>query len=78
MAALLLPGGLTAHSTFKIPFGDSLVEGSKCNVETESERAQVLRRADNKLGNKSKIVVVLSSTRHKTHASDTSICLLSK
>lgn len=31
---------------FKIPFGDNLVEGSSCNVKSESERAQVLRRAD--------------------------------
>ncbi|CAN0177300.1 unnamed protein product, partial [Laminaria digitata] len=46
IAALLLPGGLTAHSTFKIPFGDNLIEGSLCNVRSESERAQVLRRAD--------------------------------
>ncbi|CAN0299483.1 unnamed protein product, partial [Ectocarpus sp. 4 AP-2014] len=46
IAALLLPGGLTAHSTFKIPFGDNLVSGSVCNVNSESERGQVLRRAD--------------------------------
>ena len=44
-AALLLPGGLTAHSTFKISFGDKLVEGASCNVKAESERAEVLRRA---------------------------------
>ena len=46
IAALLLPGGLTAHSTFKIPFGDNLVQGSVCNVKAETERAEVLRRAD--------------------------------
>ena len=46
IAALLLPGGLTAHSTFKIPFGDNLVQDSVCNVKAESERAEVLRRAD--------------------------------
>ncbi|CAM9823782.1 unnamed protein product, partial [Laminaria digitata] len=45
IAALLLPGGLTAHSTFKIPFGDKLVEGAFCNVKAETERAEVLRRA---------------------------------
>ena len=45
IAALLLPGGLTAHSTFKISFGGNLIEGS-CNVKSESERAQALRRAD--------------------------------
>ena len=31
IAALLLPGGLTAHSTFKNPFGDKLVEDASCN-----------------------------------------------
>ena len=46
IAALLLPGGLTAHSTFKIPIGDNILEGSLCNVRAETERAQVLRRAD--------------------------------
>ncbi|CAN0115114.1 unnamed protein product, partial [Ectocarpus fasciculatus] len=46
IAALLLPGGLTAHSTFKIPFGDNLVQGALCNVKAETERAEVLRRAD--------------------------------
>ena len=46
IAALLLPGGLTAHSTFKIPFDHNPIEGSTCNVKAESERAQVLRRAD--------------------------------
>ena len=46
IAAQLLPGGLTAHSTFKIPFGDSLVQDSVCNVKAESERAEVLRKAD--------------------------------
>ncbi|CAM9250899.1 unnamed protein product, partial [Laminaria digitata] len=45
IAALLLPGGLTAHSTFEIPFGDKLVEGAFCNVKSETERAEVLRRA---------------------------------
>ena len=46
IAALLLPGGLTAHSTFKIPFGDNLRQGSVCNVKAESERAETLRRAN--------------------------------
>ena len=44
IAALILPG-LTAHSTFKLPFGDKSVEGSVCNVPAESERAQVLKQA---------------------------------
>ena len=45
IAALILPGGLTAHSTFKLPFGDKSVEGSVCNIPAESERAQVLKQA---------------------------------
>lgn len=45
IAALILPGGLTAHSTFKLPFGDEAVEGSTCNTQTESEHAHVLRQA---------------------------------
>lgn len=43
IAALFLPGGLTAHSTFKLIFGDKSVEGSVCNVTAESERAQILK-----------------------------------
>ena len=45
IAALILPEGLTAHSTFKLPFDDKSVEGSVCNVPAESERAQVLKQA---------------------------------
>ena len=45
IAALVLPGGLTAHSTFKLPFGDESKQGSVCNIKAESERAQVLKRA---------------------------------
>ena len=45
IAALLLPGGLTAHSTFKLPFGDDATEGSICGVKAESQRAEVLKRA---------------------------------
>ena len=44
-AALILPGGFTARSTFKLPFGDDAVDGSVCNVKAESDRANVLRRA---------------------------------
>ncbi|CAM9725364.1 unnamed protein product [Scytosiphon promiscuus] len=29
-----------------MPFGENLVQGSSCNVRSESERAEVLRRAD--------------------------------
>lgn len=33
IAALIFPGGLIAHSTFKFPFGDAAVEGSTCNIQ---------------------------------------------
>ena len=45
IAALILPGGLTAHSAFKIPFADKFVEGAFFNVKAEPERAEVLRSA---------------------------------
>lgn len=45
IAALILPGGLTAHSTYKLPFGDDTIEDSVCNVKAESQRADVLKRA---------------------------------
>ena len=44
IASLILPGGLTAHSTFKLPFGDDAIKGSICNIAAESQRADVLRR----------------------------------
>lgn len=45
IAALLLPGGLTAHSTFKLPFGDDATEGSVCGVKAETQRAEVLKKS---------------------------------
>ena len=45
IAALILPGGLTAHSTFKLPFGPDAVSGSTCNIKAESQRADVLKQA---------------------------------
>ena len=44
ISALILPGGLTAHSTFWLPFGDKSVEGSVCYVPAQSERAQLLKQ----------------------------------
>ena len=44
LAALLLPGGRTAHSTFKIPISD-LNEDSVCQIAKESGRADLLRAA---------------------------------
>jgi len=43
IAALLLPGGRTAHSTFSIPV-DGLCEDSVCNINKNSKQAIMLRR----------------------------------
>ena len=45
IAALILPGGHTAHLTFQMPFGDDAVDRSVSNVEAESDHADVLRHA---------------------------------
>jgi hypothetical protein len=42
IAALLLPGGRTAHSTFRIPI-DSLTNDSYCNISKQDRRAELLR-----------------------------------
>jgi len=42
IAALLLPGGHTAHSTFTIPV-ETLCEDSLCRIEKNSQRADMLR-----------------------------------
>jgi hypothetical protein len=45
LACLLLPGGQTAHSMFKIPI-DTLDSDSICNISKESFRADLLRMAE--------------------------------
>ena len=45
LACLLLPGGQTAHSMFKIPI-DTLSGTSTCNIPKESLRADLLRMAE--------------------------------
>ncbi|CAN0340426.1 unnamed protein product, partial [Ectocarpus sp. 12 AP-2014] len=45
IATLVLPGGLTTHSTFKLPFGDDAIEGSVCVVPAESKRADVFKKS---------------------------------
>ena len=45
LACLLLPGGQTAHSMFKIPI-DTLNETSICSIPKESLRGDLLRMAD--------------------------------
>jgi hypothetical protein len=44
IAALLIAGGRTAHSMFKIPI-ENLTEESLCNFPKNSKRADLLRRA---------------------------------
>jgi hypothetical protein len=45
IAALLLPGGRTAHSMFSIPV-DGLSDDSLCNINKNSKQAIMLRRVD--------------------------------
>jgi hypothetical protein len=45
IAALLLPGGRTAHSVFKIPI-EGLDHESVCNIPANSQLADLLRRVD--------------------------------
>jgi PIF1-like helicase len=42
IAALLLPGGRTAHSTFAIPT-QNLAEDSSCNIDKDSKQGDMLR-----------------------------------
>lgn len=42
IAALLLPGGHTAHSTFAIPV-ETLAEDSSCHIDKNSKHAEMLR-----------------------------------
>jgi len=45
VAALLLPGGQTAHSTFRIPI-DNLDAESVCNISKQDKQAQLLKAID--------------------------------
>ena len=45
IAALLLPGGRTAHSMFRIPI-DTLDAESLCNISKQDQRAELLRVVD--------------------------------
>jgi hypothetical protein len=45
IAALLLPGGRTAHSTFRIPI-DTLTADSLYNISKQDKRAELLRAVD--------------------------------
>ena len=47
IAALLMDGGTTAHSRFKIPVGDAaLTAECFCSIRAQSENAQLIREAD--------------------------------
>ena len=45
IAALLLPGGYTAHSTFHIPI-DNLLPKSICNISKQDKHAKLLHSVD--------------------------------
>ncbi|CAB1104684.1 unnamed protein product [Ectocarpus sp. CCAP 1310/34] len=44
IAALQLPGGWTAHSMFKLPLNEKLVDGAFCDIKSESQRAELIRK----------------------------------
>ena len=45
IAATLLVGGRTAHSTFKLPLDLALNEAPKCNIGKNTKEAGLLKRA---------------------------------
>lgn len=46
IAALQLPGGWTAHSMFKLPLNERVVDGAFCDIKNESQRAELIRKCD--------------------------------
>ena len=46
IAALQLPGGWTAHSLFKLPLNERVVDGAYCDIKNESQRAELIRKSD--------------------------------
>ena len=46
IAATLLPGGRTAHSTFKLPLDLTNKDDPVCNISTNSGIGEVLKRCD--------------------------------
>lgn len=46
IAALQLTGGGTAYSVFKLPLDDHLKLGAVCNIRTETQRADLIRKYD--------------------------------
>ena len=45
IAATLLTGGKTVHSTFKLPLDLNNIENPTCNISKRTSRAELLRRA---------------------------------
>ena len=46
IAALQLPGGWTAHSMFKLPMDEAMSPTCVCNINTNTQRAELIRKAD--------------------------------
>lgn len=46
IAALQLPGGWTAHSMFKLPLNERVVDGAICGINNQSQRAELIRKSD--------------------------------
>lgn len=46
IAALQLHGGWTAHSAFKLPLYERVVEGAYCDIRNESQRVELIRKCD--------------------------------
>ena len=46
IAALQLPDGWTAHSMFKLPMDEKLTPSCLCNINTQTQRADLIRNAD--------------------------------
>lgn len=44
IAALQLPGAWTAHSMFKLPLNERVVDGAYCDIKNESQRAELIRK----------------------------------
>lgn len=46
IAALQLPGGWTAHAMFKLPMDEALTPSCVCNINTQTQRAELIRKSD--------------------------------
>lgn len=44
IAALQLPGAWTAHSMFKLPLNERVVDGAYCDIKNQSQRAELIRK----------------------------------